>query len=57
MRCVCAGVEVDCSQLVHMLRELGVAGLAEGAAAVADRLFVEQEEDAYCSLQFQPGCR
>lgn len=57
LRCVCAGVDVDCSQLVVMLRELGVAGLAEGAAAVADRLFAEQEDDAYCSLQFQPGCR
>jgi hypothetical protein len=57
LRCVCAGVDVDCSQLVGMLRELGVAGLAEGAAAVADRLFAEQEDDAYCSLQFQPGCR
>lgn len=48
---------MDCSQLVVVLRELGVAGLAEGAAAVADRLFAEQEDDAYCSLQFQPGCR
>lgn len=57
LRCVCAGVDVDCSQLVVVLRELGVAGLAEGAAVVADRLFAEQEDDAYCSLQFQPGCR
>lgn len=57
LRCVCAGVEVDCSQLVLMLQDMGVMALGEGAAAVADRLFAEQQEHACCSLQFQSGCR
>lgn len=58
LRCMCAGADVDCMQLVQMLREVGVMGLAEGAAAAADKLFAEAEEEAaYCSLQFQPGCR
>lgn len=53
---MCAGHDVDCGQLVPMLQELGVLGLAPGAAAVADKLFIQQEDDAYCSL-LQPGCR
>jgi len=56
LRCMCAGHDVDCGQLVQMLEELGVLGLAPGAAAVADKLFTQQEDDAYCSL-LQPGCR
>jgi hypothetical protein len=51
MRCVCAGVDVDCKELLQMLRELGAPGLAEGAAAAADKLFAEQEDEAVCYLQ------
>jgi hypothetical protein len=58
LRCICAGVDTDCKQLVQMLRDLGVEGFADATAAVADQLFAEQDEfEACCSLQFQPGCQ
>jgi hypothetical protein len=61
LRCMCAGHDVDCKQLVPLLQELGVAGLEDAAAAAAaDALFAAQgeaDEDALCSVQFQPGCR
>jgi hypothetical protein len=57
LRCICAGVDTDCKQLVHMLRDLGVDGFADATAAVADQLFAEQDELEACFLQFQPGCQ
>lgn len=57
LRCMCAGHDVECRELVHMLRELGVVGLAEGAAVLADQLFQDLDDDSACMLQFQPGCR
>ncbi|WIA37136.1 hypothetical protein OEZ86_014099 [Tetradesmus obliquus] len=41
-----------------VLAELGVGGLAEGAAA-ADQSFSDEESalNGYCAVEFQPGCR
>jgi hypothetical protein len=58
LRCRCSGVELDCGSLAQVLAELGVAGLAEGAAA-ADQSFSDEENalNGYCAVEFQPGCR
>lgn len=58
LRCRRNGIELDCCHLVELLAELGIEGLAEGAA-LANQSFWEEEnaERAYCSVQFQPGCR
>jgi hypothetical protein len=58
LRCRCSGVELDCGSLAEILADLGVGGLAEGAAA-ADQSFSDEEnaQNGYCAVQFQPGCR
>jgi hypothetical protein len=58
LRCRCSGVELDCESLAQVLAEVGVSGLADGAAA-AEQTFSDEENalNGYCAVEFQPGCR
>lgn len=56
-RCRCLGHDMDCLQLVQVLKEMGVEGLSEGAAAAEASFWADVAISEECPVVFQPGCR
>eukprot|EP00878_Enallax_costatus_P013773 GHUV01014404.1.p1 GENE.GHUV01014404.1~~GHUV01014404.1.p1 ORF type:complete len:299 (+),score=36.23 GHUV01014404.1:388-1284(+) len=57
LRCRCLGHELDCLQLVQVLKEIGVDGLSEGAAAAEASFWAEDAIGDGCAVElFRPGC-
>lgn len=48
---------MDCLQLVQVLKEMGVEGLSEGAAAAEASFWADVDISEECPVVFQPGCR
>lgn len=57
LRCRCLGHEMDCLQLVQVLKEMGVQGLNEGAAAAEASFWADDDSGDGCPVEFQPGCK